>query len=226
MEKSKTKKYFLVDNGSLRPESVLYIRDIAHQLSKVSGKKVEPAGIMHSHKVDPLKLNRIPGLSMEAFFQSMDSNELECINFIPMFLGPSLAITDWLKGRADAWFAAKPGREYQLKKKLPGIKSGFSTASMERRAGEEYAFNDPLLEKLLAEICARGERNVIVAQLFLAPGRHAGSNGDITKICLPFEKDGVRIKQTPTLGKHPYLIEILGERLREFQYLGVRGSLI
>ena len=73
MEKSKTKKYFLVDNGSLRPESVLYIRDIAHQLSKVSGKKVEPAGIMHSHKVDPLKLNRIPGLSMEAFFQSMDS---------------------------------------------------------------------------------------------------------------------------------------------------------
>lgn len=274
MEKSKTKKYFLVDNGSLRPESVLYIRDIAHQLSKVSGEKVEPAGIMHSHKVDPLKLNRIPGLSMEAFFQSMDSNELECINFIPMFLGPSLAITDWLKGRADAWFAAKPGREYkiadclfrkgderiasalcehvmqslsehgqmkpyvilvdhgtpqrevnlvreeignQLKKKLPGIISGFSTASMERRAGEEYAFNDPLLEKLLAEICARGERNVIVAQLFLAPGRHAGSNGDITKICLPFEKDGVRIKQTPTLGKHPYLIEILGERLREFQ---------
>ena len=88
---------------------------------------------------------------------------------------------------------------------------------MERRAGEEYAFNDPLLEKLLAEICARGERNVIVAQLFLAPGRHAGSHGDITKICLPFEKDGVRIKQTPTLGKHPYLIEILGERLREFQ---------
>ena len=86
MEKSKTKKYFLVDNGSLRPESVLYIRDIAHQLSKVSGKKVEPAGIMHSHKVDPLKLNRIPGLSMEAFFQSMDSNELECINFIPMFI--------------------------------------------------------------------------------------------------------------------------------------------
>jgi hypothetical protein len=272
LEKSTSIKYFLVDNGSLRAESVLYIRDVARQLSKVSGKMVDPAGIMHSHKVDPLKLNGIPGLSMDAFFQSKEANEVECMNFIPMFLGPSLAITDWLKVKADAWFAAKCGREYriadclfqegderianalyeqivkfvleygqakpyvilvdhgtplrevnyvreeignQLAKKLQGTISGFSTASMERRDGDEYAFNEPLLEKLLMEIYSLGHRNVILAQLFLAPGRHAGTDGDISRICMPFENDGVRIHKIPTLGNHPYILEILAERLAD-----------
>ena len=41
LEKSTSIKYFLVDNGSFRAESVLYIRDVAGQLSKVSGKTVE-----------------------------------------------------------------------------------------------------------------------------------------------------------------------------------------
>ena len=270
LEKSTFIKYFLVDNGSLRAESVLYIRDIARQLSKVSGKTVNPAGIMHSHKVDPLKLNGIPGLSMEAFFQSEEANEAECMHFIPMFLGPSLAITDWLKVKADEWIAAKTGRDYkiadclfqdgderianalydqiikylsehnqakpyiilvdhgtplrevnyvreeigtQLAKKLQGTISGFSTASMERRDGDEYAFNDPLLEKLLMEIHSHGQKNVVLAQLFLAPGRHAGPEGDIEKICLPFENDGLKIHKLPTLGNHPYILEILAERL-------------
>jgi hypothetical protein len=270
LEKSTSNKYFLVDNGSLRAESVLYMRDIARDLSNVSGKMVEPAGIMHSHKVDPLKLNGIPGLSMDAFFQSKEANEVECMNFIPMFLGPSLAITDWLKVKADEWIAAKTGREYkiadclfqdgderianalydqiikylsehnqtnpyiilvdhgtplrevnyvreeigtQLAKKLQGTISGFSTASMERRDGHEYAFNDPLLEKLLMEIHSHGQKNVVLAQLFLAPGRHAGPEGDIEKICLPFENDGLKIHKIPTLGNHPYILEILAERL-------------
>ena len=270
MEKSTSIKYFLVDNGSLRAESVLYIRDVARQLSKVSGKTVDPAGIMHSHKVDPLKLNGIPGLSMEAFFQSEEANEAESMHFIPMFLGPSLGITDWLKVKADEWIAAKTGREYkiadclfqdgderianalydqiikylsehnqtnpyiilvdhgtplrevnyvreeigtQLAKKLQGTISGFSTASMERRDGHEYAFNDPLLEKLLMEIHSHGQKNVVLAQLFLAPGRHAGPEGDIEKICLPFENDGLKIHKIPTLGNHPYILEILAERL-------------
>ena len=273
MEKSTFIKYFLVDNGSLRAESVLYIRDVARQLSKVSGKTVDPAGIMHSHKVDPLKLNGIPGLSMEAFFQSEEANKAECMHFIPMFLGPSLAITDWLKVKADEWIAAKTGREYkiadclfqdgderianalydqiikylsehnqakpyiilvdhgtplrevnyvreeigtQLAKKLQGTISGFSTASMERRDGDEYAFNDPLLEKLLMEIHSHGQKNVVLAQLFLAPGRHAGPEGDIEKICLPFENDGLKIHKLPTLGNHPYILEILAERLAGF----------
>lgn len=103
----------------------------------------------------------------------------------------------------------------QLAKKLQGTISGFSTASMERRDGDEYAFNDPLLEKLLIEIYSHGQKNVVLAQLFLAPGRHAGPEGDIEKICLPFENDGLKIHKLPTLGNHPYILEILAERLAE-----------
>ena len=113
LEKSTSIKYFLVDNGSFRAESVLYIRDVARQLSKVSGKTVEPAGIMHSHKVDSLKLNGIPACRWRHFFNRRGQMK-PCVNFIPMFLGPSLAITDWLKVKADEWIAAKTGREYKI----------------------------------------------------------------------------------------------------------------
>lgn len=49
-------------------------------------------------------------------------------------------------------------------------------ASMERRDGDEYRFNEPLLETLLAAPELAG-REVVLAMLFLSPGRHAGEGG-------------------------------------------------
>ena len=70
MEKVTSKKYFLVDNGSLQPESIIYMRNVAVKLIELTGFRVTPSGIMHSHKVDATKLNGKPGLSMESFFHS------------------------------------------------------------------------------------------------------------------------------------------------------------
>jgi sirohydrochlorin ferrochelatase len=88
--------------------------------------------------------------------------------------------------------------------------------SMERRARPEYDFNEPLLESLLS----REEWNsgtVIVAQLFLVPGRHAGPEGDIARICERCESASpqLRIVRTPVLGTHPGLIDILVDRLAQ-----------
>ena len=88
---------------------------------------------------------------------------------------------------------------------------------MERREGTEYDFNDPLLETLLEQKKASGSSCVILAQLFLAPGRHAGPNGDISEICAPFIKKGMEISRTPTLGNHRLILEILAERLNELE---------
>mmetsp|Transcript_6493 Transcript_6493/g.7425 ORF Transcript_6493/g.7425 Transcript_6493/m.7425 type:complete len:668 (+) Transcript_6493:89-2092(+) len=53
--------------------------------------------------------------------------------------------------------------------------------SMERREGEYYDFNDPLLENVF-DLGGMGVGSVILAYAFLAPGRHAGKDGDIEEI--------------------------------------------
>ena len=45
---------------------------------------------------------------------------------------------------------------------------------------QEYDFNDPLLETALLNVSDAGP--VIVALMFLQPGKHAGAGGDIAEI--------------------------------------------
>ncbi|MGE9295419.1 MAG: sirohydrochlorin chelatase [Puniceicoccales bacterium] len=101
----------------------------------------------------------------------------------------------------------------QLKRLLGGRCRAFSVASMERREGSEYDFNEPLLERVLREPdFARGP--VVVALLFLSPGRHAGEGGDIAEICTAAQHDcpTLRTYRTTTLGNHSLLDDILAER--------------
>lgn len=87
-------------------------------------------------------------------------------------------------------------------------------ASMERRPGPEYSFNEPLLETALTRI---NTGNVVVAQLFLAPGRHAGPNGDIASICdqAQAESDSLNIFRTDLVGDHPLITDLLVRRYKE-----------
>ena len=95
---------------------------------------------------------------------------------------------------------------------------GFKVApcSMERREGAEFDFNEPLLKTLLAtQPWSSGD--VIVAMQFLQPGRHAGPDGDVARICRTAESktEGLRTHMTALVGESPVLIEILADRLRE-----------
>ena len=87
---------------------------------------------------------------------------------------------------------------------------------MERREGEAYAFNDPLLEKL-GEVDDFAGGRLILAMFFLLPGRHAGEGGDVAEICDGLISEGAfeQIQNTPLLGEHPMLLEILEDRLRD-----------
>jgi sirohydrochlorin ferrochelatase len=91
-------------------------------------------------------------------------------------------------------------------------------ASMERRAGAEYDFNEPLLERALAAPpCGDGAGDVVLAPLFFFPGRHAGPGGDIETIARAAERKcaGLRVHLASLVGEHPLLVDMLADRWRE-----------
>ena len=243
---------------------------MAKTLGERVGLSIRPVGLMHSHKIDPTRLNSKPAETFESLFLSEEPNGWQRVVVIPMFFGPSLAVTDWLPKKLDAWQMKEAKRSYvilpclyqsgdtriaqalvsntlqsitqsemnqpfvalvdhgtplravnqireeigcQMKELLKPEISGFSTCSMERRDGEKYDFNDPLLAPLLDELNKKGEKEVVLSQLFLSPGRHAGKGGDLEEICSSFEG---RLTRTELLGTHPSIIEILEDRLLSF----------
>jgi hypothetical protein len=101
-------EYFLTDNGSLRPGSILQMRKIAAQLSQASGHNIRPLGLMHSHKVASAELNDVPADSMQNFLLSEAVEKMDEIRALPFFLGPSLAITDWLPENLNTWQQRQP----------------------------------------------------------------------------------------------------------------------
>ena len=88
---------------------------------------------------------------------------------------------------------------------------------MERRQGAEYDFNGQLLGALL-DSCAGQDADavIVLAMMFISPGRHAGAGGDIEEICADAmaRNPGLRVKISPLIGEHPLLIDILYDRLR------------
>ena len=86
-------------------------------------------------------------------------------------------------------------------------------ASMERREGDEYAFNEPLLETRLGQ-APFDSGDVVVALQFLSPGRHAGPGGDVAEICERAEKasPGLRTAMTAPIADDPRLVAVLARR--------------
>lgn len=93
---------------------------------------------------------------------------------------------------------------------------GVRVASMERREGAEFDFNEPLLERALHDPRLPA-KPVILAKLFLSPGRHAGPGGDIDRIVRAAElaRPGLRVLPTELVGAHPRLVEVLATRWAE-----------
>ncbi len=114
----------------------------------------------------------------------------------------------------------------QLSQLLEGDASVIKASSMERREGDEYAFNEPLLENILG---TEGfEKNVILSMLFISPGRHAGPGGDIAEICEQAEQDhaGLKTYMADLFATHGDIIPLLSRRLEQgFDSLPLRGEI-
>lgn len=268
---------FLIDNGSLRPQATFALRALAGQLSTRVGYSVEPVSLLHSHKVDASALGGEPAtIVRRRLRECVEAGERSFI-MLPLFLGPSSAIRDYLPELIEEARQLAPdlsvriadpliGGDVQLPdarlaqiladhvravlarnemksptvalvdhgtpvqsvnivrnavaKQLSALLSGTVSeviaSSMERRDGPEYAFNEPLLERI--DTVAKSRGDCIVAMFFLLPGRHAGEGGDVVEICDGLRERGAfeAVHVTPLLGEHPLLLEILEDRLRVF----------
>ena len=102
-----------------------------------------------------------------------------------------------------------------LQKHMGSEVAELSPASMERRPGEAYAFNEPLLENLLLQD-GWSDATVVISMLFLSPGRHAGPEGDVAAICARAESRSPELvtRMTDLVGTHPQIVELLATRLK------------
>ncbi len=98
----------------------------------------------------------------------------------------------------------------QVSVMLRGKIGAIGAASMERREGDRYAFNQPLLAERL-DTPPFNEGSVIIAMLFLSTGRHAGEDGDIAAICAAarLRHAQLAIYMTELVGTHPNVIKCL-----------------
>jgi sirohydrochlorin ferrochelatase len=89
-------------------------------------------------------------------------------------------------------------------------------AVMERREDIDYDFNGELLEQVLHRAGEQDTQTPIaLSLLFMSPGRHAGSGGDIESICQRVREQfpDWPILTSGLIGEHEELIAILRDRL-------------
>jgi len=268
---------FLFDNGSFRADSTRSLRRLAERLAGLLGHPVRAVSLLHSTRVPAEDLDGVPAQLLEpaldAWFTERPRGRAL---LLPLFFGPSGALTDYVPERlaslrarhaearavladplvidseeplelaaalADRVKATAAERGWRGPKvvlcdhgspqravtavrnrlaaylacALHGTSNKVAAASMERREGDEFAFNEPLLATCLATPpFDSGE--VVVALQFLSPGRHAGPGGDVATICAEAEQAAaaagrsLRTAMTATLADDPRVAEVLARR--------------
>ncbi len=89
----------LVDNGSLEPAATLGLRALAAKLGARIGRPVEPVSLLHSSGVPAEKLGGVPAEILEpALERRLTAGQNEFL-VVPLFFGPSGALTDYLPKR-------------------------------------------------------------------------------------------------------------------------------
>lgn len=263
----------LTDNGSRRPAAWRTLVTLSASLSKRVGAAIHPVSMLQSDQVSATLPGGPPPRVMRSFLETCLAEGERRFLVLPLFLGPSGAVTRYLQSlveelRADfpdlrvkvapfLFDAAEgegeleeileehvgqvvrekglhrpavvvvdhgsPSSEVTAVRDLLAARLGtrlanqvqsVSPASMERRDGDEYAFNEPLLAGRLRDQDLAGTP-VVLALLFLSPGRHAGPGGDIDEIVeasLQTRRDRP-VYRTRLLSEHPRLVDLLQRRL-------------
>lgn len=103
----------------------------------------------------------------------------------------------------------------EIRSELGAAIGPLAAASME---GEEHGHNLPLLAQQL-EAPAFNHGDVVIAPLFLSPGRHAGVDGDLAEIARAAE-DRLAVPPlhchfTELIGTHPRAVDTLASALRD-----------
>jgi sirohydrochlorin ferrochelatase len=102
---------FLFDNGSLRAASTLSLRRIANWLrSRLDGADVRAVSLLHSSTIDAAQLGGERAELLEPALAAAAARGENDFVLLPLFFGPSAAVTDYL-----------PERLQVLRKKFPDL---------------------------------------------------------------------------------------------------------
>lgn len=100
---------YLCDNGSLRPESTLSLRRVSAALAARTGRRVVPVSLLHSDKVPADQLGGEPAVLLEAALRAQFAAEpAGAVTLLPLFFGPSAALTEYIPDRLRVLRAAHP----------------------------------------------------------------------------------------------------------------------
>jgi hypothetical protein len=268
---------FLFDNGSFRADSTRSLRRLAARLEERLGHEVRAVSLLHSTRVAAAELDGVAAQLLEpaldAWFTERPRGRAL---LLPLFFGPSGALTEYIPERlaslrarhpearallaeplvvtgeeplelaaalADRVRATAAERGWRrpkvvlcdhgtpqrgvtavrnqlgalLQRELGEEAEAVAVASMERRDGDEFAFNEPLLATLLSS-APFDSGEVVVALQFLSPGRHAGPGGDVAEICEAAEAAAreagreLHTAMTATLADDPRVADVLARR--------------
>ncbi|PXA02999.1 cobalamin biosynthesis protein CbiX [Coraliomargarita sinensis] len=111
---------FLVDNGSLRPEATFALRRLAQALGRVVGREIEAVSLLHSHKIPAEELNGQPATIVKRRMRELFKAGQREFVILPLFLGPSLAITDYLPRVVEELRGEQPGLSVKIAEPIAG----------------------------------------------------------------------------------------------------------
>ncbi|HSO82243.1 sirohydrochlorin chelatase [Thiocapsa sp.] len=92
----------LIDNGSKRADSTLSLRRIASGLAERLGESAHPVSLLHSDRIPPSELHGQPADTFETFLRRRLSEDTRHFLILPLFFGPSRAISDYVPERVAA----------------------------------------------------------------------------------------------------------------------------
>jgi sirohydrochlorin ferrochelatase len=86
----------LLDNGSRRAAATLNLRRLAGHLSARLGTPVHPVSALHSSKIPVQQLDGVPAWTLEPFLQAQVAAGTRSFGVLPLFFGPSRAISAFI----------------------------------------------------------------------------------------------------------------------------------
>lgn len=113
---------FLFDNGSLRPTATLSLRKTAAELAALLRTEVRAVSLLHSSAIDPAKLGGQPAQLLEPALNAfLDANPSAEVVVLPLFFGPSGALTDYVPERLAALAKKFPEARLRLARWLVDV---------------------------------------------------------------------------------------------------------
>jgi sirohydrochlorin ferrochelatase len=142
----------VVDNGSLRPESILQLRSIARALARRLDHPVSPVSLLHASKIPADRLDGEPADTFEPFLRRQaDLGEREFV-VVPLFFGPSRAVTHLIPEVAE-----------QLRATYGDLQIAVADVLCPLPSGEERLLD--ILEQHVTPMCAKarpGTTHIVV----------------------------------------------------------------